>query len=78
MWVVIGRFHAGAGQRLGSTGFAAAFLGYQVADAAYQRAEPLRLADALVVHQTEYPVEGFIANVFDSAVVSKLIAQTGF
>ena len=78
MRLAIGRFHADAGQWFRCTGLAAGFLGYPVADAAHERDELLRLADTPVVHQTEYPVEGFIANVFDGAVVPKLVAQPGF
>jgi len=74
----IGRFDVGAGQRFGCTGLAAGFLGYPIANAAYERAELLRLADALMVHQREYPVEGFIANVFDGVVVSNPVVQPGF
>ncbi len=73
-----GRFDAGEGQGFGCTGLAAGFLGYQVADAAYERAEPLRLADAPIIHQIENPVEGFIANVFDGVAVSQPVAQSGF
>ena len=78
MRLAIGRFHAGAGQGFGCTDLAASFLGYAIADAAYERAELLRLADAPAVHQGEYAAEGFIANVFDGALVSKLVTQPGF
>lgn len=78
MRLAIGRFHAGAGQRFGGTDLAAGFLGHPIADAAYERAELLRLADAPTVHQRENPAEGFIANVFDGALVSQLVAQPGF
>jgi len=77
MRLAIGRFLAGAGQGFGCTGLAVGFLGYPVADAANERSELLRLADAPVVHQRKYPVEGFIANVFDGALVSKLVPQPG-
>ncbi len=78
MRLAIGRFHAGAGQGFGGTDLAAGFLGYPIADTAYERAELLRLADAPTVHQGEHAAEGFIANVFDGALVSQLVAQPGF
>ena len=75
MRLAIGRFHAGRGQGFGCTDLAAGFL---IADAAYERAELLRLADTPTVHQGEHAAEGFIANVFDGALVSQLVAQPGF
>jgi hypothetical protein len=74
----IGQFHSRAWQGFGGPGLAAGFVGYQVADAAYERAEPVRLADAPIVHQRKHPIEGFIANVFDRALVSELVSQSGF
>ena len=50
MRLAIGRFHAGAGQGFGCTDLAAGFLGYPITDAAYERAELFRLADAPTEH----------------------------
>src|ERR1022692_4340056 len=67
-----------AGQGFCGVGLATGFHCHPVAYAAHERAQLLRFADASAVHQAEYPVEGFVANVLDGVVVSKLVAQSGF